>query len=1289
MKNSNTRKYLNKNILLVFIGIILATFTPFSAESQTPANVVGYPALIQTADQALAAKDYPTALMQYEKAKHAKPELTYASGKIAEINTILDANADLRAQLFESSILKAENFYAQKAYPQAKTEYQKALVLDPSAQYPKDKIRQVSSIYTDPSDQVYFNDAVANGDKALTVFEYEKAILFYETALAVKPDSRPVKEKISTTRKLQEEHKIKSQQATLINTAADKLLQSGKRIEAKTEFQKTLSLIPNNAYAQQKIKEIEAYDLEKQKQQDNFDKVIDQADQFYISRDFANAHLKYQEALKIKPTARYPKDMLEKTKSGESQLLTEQQKYEAAIASGDNMFAKNDYETALIGYKSALTIKPTESYPNTKIAEIEKILGTQTSNKAAYDLAIANGNQLVNEKKYDAAMNQFRTALSLFPNEKYPAEKISEITANIGQQKTADENFKKAVAEADKLFALKKYSEAISQYTLALSYKPDETYAQQRIAEAQSQLATAKNKEENYTSAINRGDEFVNALKYAEALSEYKQALILKPTEKYPKAKVDEITQILAKSKTDAEKYNAAIANGDKAFIATNLTLALTSFQEALKIKPAEQYPQDKINEINTLLSAQAKNNELYKTAIANGDKFLAAKEFKKALSSYTEASTIKQNEKYPADQIAKINKALGDLRTTDENYTQAITEGDNNFIAGKYAESLAFFKKASGIKPTENYPKAQTEKINKLLVEQEKLNDEYSTLLASADQKFDTKKYPEAIADYRKALELKASEKYPNEKIAESEQRIADLKTLQENYEKAITEGTDKLTAKAYDEALLAFKQANSLKPSESLPSQKIREIQTILDKITAENTQYKEAIARADKFYADKKYPEALEPYQLASTIKPNEKYAQEQIFTINQLLADQKKQDEEYQKLLTEAETLLRDKKYSESRFTYTNAGLLKPSEELPNKKIAEIDTILENIKRIEEKYAKAIQTASEQYMAKNLVDAVKLYEEALALKPLEKHPEERITAIKAELKTIDDNYFKAITAGDSKMAAQNLMDALNAYQHALEIKPGEAYPKSKITEINSALSAQKEQQEKLYASYIADGDKLLEGKDYAGSKSAFTKATGIKPEETYPKIKITELDKIIEEMILARRAEYTKALGEADKLYNSKVFDQAIDAYETAGKINPDDAYPQLQISKIRKYMVDHAIQDLFSQAFVISEGNEKKFSFSAIEPRLRKNNYILLKARSTGKTAPKVYLNYGKDGQKNGAIVLRSLTKTETSDYVIRLSVQDKWYREDNNWISLFVETGDVEITKVQIAAGDE
>ena len=100
------------------------------------ANATDYTTLIQQADQALAAKDYGNALFLYEKAGHAKPEHKYASGKMDEINTTLDATL-IRAEIIRKYNPKSENFYKQKNYPKAKTEYRKAMLIDPDFRIPK------------------------------------------------------------------------------------------------------------------------------------------------------------------------------------------------------------------------------------------------------------------------------------------------------------------------------------------------------------------------------------------------------------------------------------------------------------------------------------------------------------------------------------------------------------------------------------------------------------------------------------------------------------------------------------------------------------------------------------------------------------------------------------------------------------------------------------------------------------------------------------------------------------------------------------------------------------------------------------------------------------------------------------------------------------------------------------------------------------------------------------------------------------------------------------------------
>ena len=298
---------------------------------------------------------------------------------------------------------------------------------------------------------------------------------------------------------------------------------------------------------------------------------------------------------------------------------------------------------------------------------------------------------------------------------------------------------------------------------------------------------------------------------------------------------------------------------------------------------------------------------------------------------------------------MAEIDAILAEIQKKDQNYSQAIKDGDAFFTDKKYFEATASFTAATVLKPTETYPKAQIEKINNLLAEQKKLDADFLAVITSADKFFADRKYPESILEYRKALALKSLEKYPAEKIAEAENIIADQKAQQLAYEKAVSDGDKKFAEKNYESALTFYKTALSAKPGEAYPTQKITEIQTIIDKQKAEAASYASAIELADKFYTDKKYSEALEPYQRASSIRPAEKYPLEQITIINKLLAEQKKTDDDFQKLLADADLQLKAGKYPEARGFYVTAGTLKPTEKLPKDKIIEIDGILADLKQ----------------------------------------------------------------------------------------------------------------------------------------------------------------------------------------------------------------------------------------------------------------------------------------------------------------------------------------------------
>ncbi len=1683
--NNQSLRLLIKSIAILTFLLGAAIFPSVSKAQNQPGN---YDSEVKAADNAYNAKDYGSALIHYRSAGILQPSQKYPNDRIDQITKLLNENISLKNSLFEDAIIKGEALLKAKDYPAANIEFRKALEIDPSAQYPKDKLSAIRQVYTDPGDAARYRDAMSKAASAAAAGNYDLAKNWYQVALTANPDAREPRDKILETDKLRAESVARKAQYDKIIAGADKLLQAEKRPEARAEYQKALEILPEQAYAKQRLAEIDAWLNYRKKEQDAYDLAISQADQFYISRDFTNARIKYQEALKVKPNARYPKDMLDKTSSGETEVKTLKEKYDAAIASADNFFKAGDLDAALLGYKSASGIMPGEIYPRTKIAEIEKSLGEKTSRKEAYDIAIMNGNQALEQDKPEAALAHFKNALSLLPDEKYPSEKIAEINKLLADRKQAEESYKAtiaaadlkfkdkkydeaatgyrsalamkpdekypqdklneieainkalqdkeasynntiaaadksfgekdytaaitsyqeaatmkpaekypkdkiaeinkilqqqkqlddsytlAIAAADKLLATKKYNDAIAGYQKALELKPGEKYPQEKIEEINGILAVLQAVDEKYSLAIVKADGLFTDQKFTEAIDGYREALTIKPAEKYPQQKISEAEGILSKMKAlddsytstlaSAEKsladkkyqealgsfrkasslkpseqypldkiaeingilgdlaakqsaYDAAIAQADRELAGKKYDDALTSYRKALEIKPEEAYPATKIAEINTILNGIKATDDAYSKAIAGADAKMAEKAYSEALAGYKSALSIKPGEKYPTDKIAEINDALAALKATNdaydkavkdadqlfdaakyeesvtgynkaleikpgekypsdriaeankmiaglkakqEEYQKAIAEGDrqlsaksyneallsynnarvlfpsekypvekiaeiNTILAGikatddKYSESIAaadaFFnqkkyrealnpyEQASAIKPGETYPRQQIEKINQLLAEQKKLDDEYSKFIAEgdkafadksyqpalaafqsasglkpseqypkdkinaintlqadikarddaygkaiadadarlaakeynealsayksaldikpgekypadkiaeintalaaikatndafdkavqdADQLFDAAKYEESVTGYTKALEIKPGEKYPTDRITEARKMIADLKAKQEAYQNAIAEGDKQFKASAFAEALTAYNTARTLFPKEKYPEQKITEINAILADIKATSDRYNDAITNADAFFNQKKYREALEPYERASTIKPAETYPKQQIEKINQILAEQKKQDDDYIKLIAEADKAITDKNYQPALSAYRSASEMKPSEQYPKDKINAINTILAEMQARDDAYNKALAEGDAQLATSNYQTALTSYRSALTIKPGEAYPAGKISLIEAKLKEIDNQYNKLLAEGDSRFASKEYSQALNAFQQASEVKPGEQYPKDKIAEINKALAMEKEQLESMYAGFIADGDRLFASQSYIDARSAFNKASGLKPAEKYPKDKLTEIANILAERAKALKDEYDKAIVTADNLYQQKVLDQAIDAYEKAAAIKPDETYPGEMMRKIRQYISDHAIKEVNKSPVLIASGDEKKFSFSVIEPRLRKNNYVLIHARATSGTVPRVFLNYGKDAQKNGGIVLRTIAPGEGADYLIRLAGQDRWYREDNNWISIYTEGSDVEVSRIQISSGEE
>lgn len=768
-------------------------------------------------------------------------------------------------------------------------------------------------------------------------------------------------------------------------------------------------------------------DSGKQKELDaKYQAAISKGDGSFRSKDYAAAKAAFTEASGIKPSEAYPKTKLAEIEglladAGKQKELDA--KYQAAIAKGDGAFGSKDYPSAKTAFIEASGIKPGEGYPKTKIAEIDKLLadaGKQKELDAKYQAAIAKGDNAFNSKDYTAAKAGYTEASGIKPSEAYPKTRLAEIDklmADAGKQKELDSKYQAAILKGDGAFASKDYPSAKTAYTDASGIKPGETYPKTKLAEIDKLLAEAGKQKEldaKYQAAITKGDGLFSSKDYAAARSAYSEASGIKPAEAYPKTKIAEIDKLLGAAEAEKQKelqYKNAIAKGDAAFASKDYAGAKSSYTEALGVKLAEAYPKTKIAEIDKIFAELAKAGDLekqYKDLISKADNSFTQKDYTSARSSYSNASSLKSAEQYPKTKIAEIDKLMAEgnkQKELDAKYQVAIAKADASFASKDYTGARGGYTEASAVKPAEAYPKTKIAEIDKLLVDLSKQKSagekeqQYKDAIAKADKLFGTKDYSNSKSAYIEALAVKPAEQYPKTRIAEIDKLLAESgkqNELNTRYQTAIEKGDNGFNGKDYATAKAGYNEALAVKPSEAYPKSRLAEIEKLLsaaNNASAESevdAKYKATIAKGDKAFAVKDYVTAKPMYTEALRIKPAEQYPKDklaEIATIEKNLAsasEQKETDQQYIQAIARADKSFSQKDYNSAKLGYEDALTYKPNEKYPQDRIKLIKDIMQkqlaamqNVKKEPKKSVSAAPVVSE-------ADKAKVYQDELRAK-----------------------------------------------------------------------------------------------------------------------------------------------------------------------------------------------------------------------------------------------------------------------------------------------------------------
>ncbi|MCK6640083.1 MAG: hypothetical protein L6Q81_08350 [Bacteroidia bacterium] len=1126
-----------------------------------------YDDAIAAADAKFKASDWTGAKADYQKASGILPSETYPKDQIVKCDAEI-AKAGLQKQ-YDDAIAAADAKFKASDWAGAKAEYQKASALKATEAYPKDQIVKCDAEIAKAGLQKQYDDAIAAADAKFKASDWAGAKAEYQKASALKATETYPKDQIVKCDAEIAKAGLQKQYDEAI-AAADAKFKASDWAGAKADYQKASTLKATEAYPKDQIVKCDA-EIAKAGTQKQYDAAIAAADAKFKASDWSGAKAKYEEASKLKAEEKYPKDQIVICDENIKKAGLDKQ-YNDAIAAADAKFKTSDWTGAKAKYQEASALKTAEQYPKDQIAKCDENLGKAEIDKQYKD-ALAAADAKFKAADWAGAKAEYQKASDIKSSEQYPKDQMAKCDANIAKA-GIDKQYNDLIADADAKFKAADFAGAKAVYQQASDVKTAEKYPKDQMAKCDAELAK-QGVQKQYDDAIAAADAKFKSSDWAGAKADYQRASALKAAEKYPKDQIIICDKNIAGAEKD-KQYADLIAQADDKFKGSDWAGAKSLYQQASALKAAEVYPKDQIKICDENINKQGKDKQ-YADLIAKADDKFAAKDWAGAKAIYLQASAVKAEEQYPKDKAAECDKNIQGEK--DTKYNAIIASADSLFKLSDYSAAKVKYKEASTARPAEVYPKDKIKECDDLIAKSGK-DKQYNDLIAKADEKFKAEDYATAKPLYSQASAVKTEEQYPKDQIKICDEKLA-LVSTEKKYADLIKQADTKFGALDWAGAKALYTQASAVKTTEQYPKDQIAKCEENIAKAGTDKS-YNAAIAAADAKFKLSDWAGAKAKYEEALSIKSGEAYPADQIKKCDENIANAA--NKKYNDAIAAADAKFNTSDWAGAKKLYQDASAMRPAEQYPKDRIAACD---ENIAKsgLDKNYNALIASADQMFKSSAWAGAKSKYQEALALKSGEQYPKDQIAICDqkiAEAEGLDVNYSRAIAKGDSAFKAEDYETAKSRYEYALTLKPGQAYPKAQLDEINKRLAAINagNAKEAKYRATLATADSLFNAKDYAGAKAKYQDASTQKPSETYPKDRFGECQRLLADQALdaAKQKRYDDLIKKADAKFAASDWAGAKKLYQDALKEKPMELYPKQKINECDKKLNPVVVKD---------------------------------------------------------------------------------------------------------------
>lgn len=451
-----------------------------------------------------------------------------------------------------------------------------------------------------------------------------------------------------------------------------------------------------------------------------------------------------------------------------------------------------------------------------------------------------------------------------------------------------------------------------SNYTVRMRNKVNA-----ELARLERMAGQAEEMREKFDDFVQKGDRAKSNREWLKAVDFYDSALDLFPEESEVEAKRDEAQRELQAANAandDEAAFQALLEDAERALSKDRLDEAREGFEAAKATRPDAQEPRDglrRVDEREDALADSAKADEEYNELVEDGDIYFEREQWDRAIDKFAEASALKPNETYPKNRMEEAQTRQADLAAQQADliaktieYEALIDEANLLFRADNYAQALVKYEAAGSVLPAERFWQQRAEACRERMSEAEakdagrknreaeeaereaaaalerEQRDNYGRINDEADEAFRNSDYDKAIAQYNEALAIFPDERYPKQRIAEAEKRLA---RAQEAAEAENNLGQSEAAGEIQTDLETTADDAEWGDIDTAADEEReAREAAEAVARSEAEQVEkaYDQAIEAADEAYARQQWSQAKQLYNDALVVKPEDRYAKSRM-------------------------------------------------------------------------------------------------------------------------------------------------------------------------------------------------------------------------------------------------------------------------------------------------------------------------------------------------------------------------------------------------------------------------